>query len=60
MGFSNFCVLAKTLSVGTNLKIYRLITFLMQTRKNYSLVRIALIVVELFQENNQFWSILGS
>ena len=32
----------------------------MQITKKYSLVRIALIVVELFQENNQFWRVFGS
>ena len=44
---------------GPNLKI-KSNSILNVDKEKYSLGRVALIVVELFQENNQLWRVLGS
>ena len=46
MGLSDFRILAQIWAVGPNVK-EKIISFLIQIEKNYALVRIALIVVEL-------------
>ena len=53
MGASNFGVMAQIWAVVPNWKIQSNSNFNVD-KKKYSLVRISLIVVELFQENNQF------
>ena len=50
MGVSNFGVLAHIWDVGPNLKIQSNSIFNLDL-EHYSLVRIALVVVELFQKN---------
>ena len=58
MSVTNFGVLAQIWAVGPNLKIQSNSIF--NVGKDDSLVRIALIVVDLFQENRQFRRFLGS
>ena len=58
MGLSNFGVLAQIRAVGPKLNILCNRIFNVDN-KNYSLVRISLIIVELFHENNQILESFG-
>ena len=58
MGVSKFGVLAQIWTVGPNLNVFCNIILNVEN-KNYPHVRFALVVVELFQKNNQFWKVLG-